>query len=108
MNDWITSSYCNSSDCIQISWIKSSYSGMHDCVEMAWIKSSHSVTGNCVEMAWTKASHSADSANCVEVSSCTCEDVLVRDSKDPDGPKLQFPKPAFADFLTGVKAGEFD
>lgn len=91
MNDWITSSYCVSSDCVQVTWAKSSFCNDSGCVEMAWIKSSHSVTGNCVE-----------------VASCTCMDVLVRDSKDPEGPKLQFPKPAFAEFLAGVKANEFD
>ncbi len=51
--------------------------GQHDCVEVAWTKSSYS---------------SNDGPACVEVASCTCheEGVLVRDSKDPDGPHLTF------------------
>lgn len=91
MNDWIKSSYCDNSACVQVTWIKSSFCDTSACVQMAWIKSSHSMTSDCVE-----------------VGQCACMDVLVRDSKDPDGPNLQFPKPAFAEFLTGVKAGEFD
>lgn len=34
--------------------------------------------------------------------------VLVRDSKDPDGPQLRFSAAEWADFTAGVRAGEFD
>jgi hypothetical protein len=34
--------------------------------------------------------------------------ILVRDSKDPDGTILTFDRSAFANFLTGVRNGEFD
>jgi len=43
-------------------------------------------------LTWAKSSYSAnepDSA-CVEVATCTCEGILVRDSKDPEGPHLCF------------------
>lgn len=32
----------------------------------------------------------------------------VRDSKNPDGPRLSFPEGASAKFLAGVKGGQFD
>jgi hypothetical protein len=34
--------------------------------------------------------------------------VAVRDSKDPDGPKLAFSHADWRAFVAGVKAGEFD
>jgi hypothetical protein len=34
--------------------------------------------------------------------------VAVRDSKDPDGPKLAFTADEWAAFTAGVKDGEFD
>ncbi|MFE2408719.1 DUF397 domain-containing protein [Kitasatospora sp. NPDC059408] len=33
--------------------------------------------------------------------------VPVRDSKDPQGPVLVFPAPAWASFLSGLQAGDF-
>ncbi|WP_371496186.1 DUF397 domain-containing protein [Kitasatospora sp. NBC_00374] len=33
--------------------------------------------------------------------------VPVRDSKNPDGPVLQFPSTAWQSFITGVRAGDF-
>ena len=60
-----------------LSWHKSSFSGGGNggCVEVAWRKSSFSGAGNggCVEVAWPQPH------------------VAVRDSKDPDGPRLTFP-----------------
>lgn len=34
--------------------------------------------------------------------------VAVRDSKDPDGPKLLFTRDEWKAFVGGVRAGEFD
>lgn len=34
--------------------------------------------------------------------------IAVRDSKDPDGPKLFFSVSAWKDFLDRIKAGEYD
>lgn len=56
-------------------------------------------------MNWIKSSYSGKD-DCVEVAQDT-EIGLVRDSKDPDGPVLQFPRQAVREFLAGVKAGEF-
>jgi len=42
-------------------------------------------------MTWRKSSHSTDQANCVEVRRLGPA-VAVRDSKNPDGPVLVFPR----------------
>lgn len=54
---------------------------------------------------WVKSSFSA-ADNCVEISR-TDETVRIRDSKEPDGPVLDFSAAAFADFIAAVKRGEF-
>jgi hypothetical protein len=48
---------------------------------------------------WRTSSYSAGSGNCVEVAP-TPERVLVRDSKDPNGPSLALPTSAWRTFLT--------
>ncbi|MGC5030799.1 DUF397 domain-containing protein [Micromonospora sp. DT229] len=53
---------------------------------VSWHKSSRSCQGNCVEVASSKSF------------------VLVRDSKDPDGPALLISRSAWDAFLTGVPA----
>jgi hypothetical protein len=45
--------------------------------------------------------------SCVEVATIATL-VLVRDSKDPDGPVLAFTRIEWTEFLTGVRRGEFD
>lgn len=55
---------------------------------------------------WRKSKRSS-SGNCVEVQPRP-QVILVRDSKNPDGAILAFDRAAFADFLTGVRDGEFD
>lgn len=64
---------------------------MSDLV-LEWIKAviSGSQGGNCVEAAFTS------------------DGVLVRDSKDPDGPWLKFTGAEWDAFLDGAKKGEFD
>jgi hypothetical protein len=57
---------------------------------------------------WRKSSYSSgDGGNCVEVADGFTGVMPVRDSKDPQGPALLFRAEAWADFLAGVKAGEF-
>lgn len=52
---------------------------------------------------WRKPSYSgANGGNCVEVASAG--KVLVRDSKDPDGPQLAFGRAAWSAFAAKVKA----
>lgn len=58
---------------------------------------------------WRKASFSGDNGgNCVEVAELADRSVAVRDSKDPDGPKLLFTEAEWKAFVSGVKADEFD
>jgi len=60
---------------------------------------------------WFKSSYSNNGGNCVEVAANFAASrgvVPVRDSKDPSGPVLSASVGAFASFVTGVKAGEFD
>jgi Domain of unknown function (DUF397) len=78
--------------------------------QLAWHKSSHSVgNGACVEVAWRKSSGSVANGACVEVGTMACGgDVLVRDTKDREGPVLRFTPTEWSAFLAGARAGEFD
>lgn len=54
---------------------------------------------------WRRSSYSGtDGGNCVEAAAARGA-VLVRDSKDPDGPHLGFGPQAWAAFAAAVKAG---
>ena len=58
---------------------------------------------------WRKSSYSGTTGgNCVEVAQNLPGAVAMRDSKDPDGPKLAFGPDEWLAFTAGVKAGEFD
>ncbi|GGL31100.1 DUF397 domain-containing protein [Planomonospora parontospora] len=58
---------------------------------------------------WRKSSRSGDSGGqCVEVADNLPGVVAVRDSKDPDGPKLLFTPAQWRAFVGGIKSGEFD
>jgi Domain of unknown function (DUF397) len=57
---------------------------------------------------WRKSGRSGSSTNCVEVAANLPGVVAVRDSKDPDGPKLIFTPAEWDAFTAGVRAGEFD
>jgi hypothetical protein len=72
-----------------------------------WFKSSRSAgNGACVEARrWRKSTKSGDTANCVEVATAP-DGMLVRDSKDPDGPVLVFARDSWLAFVEDVKAGE--
>ncbi|MEV5542739.1 DUF397 domain-containing protein [Saccharopolyspora shandongensis] len=52
--------------------------------------------------AWRKSSYSGQESHCVELSSPLG---LIRDSKDPEGPRLDVD---VAGFLRAVKAGRFE
>ncbi|MGH3837129.1 MAG: DUF397 domain-containing protein [Pseudonocardiaceae bacterium] len=66
---------------------------------IVWHTSSYSWgNGNCVQVGWRTSSYSAGSGNCVEVAPAP-DRVLVRDSKDPAGPALAVPTPAWRAFL---------
>ena len=57
---------------------------------------------------WRKSSLSGGgSTDCVEVAFAQ-EDVLVRHSRNPDGPVLSFTRSEWVAFLAGTRNGEFD
>ncbi|MBE1537913.1 DUF397 domain-containing protein [Actinomadura algeriensis] len=56
---------------------------------------------------WRKSHHSAQGADCIEVADIAGR-CAVRDSKDPDGPRLIFSPRAWAALLTTIKAGGHD
>ncbi|MFJ6935266.1 DUF397 domain-containing protein [Streptomyces sp. NPDC101132] len=82
----------------------------YDLSVAEWFKSSYSGGdgGDCIEVArWQKSTYSDGSGgNCIEIAP-HCDLVPVRDSKNPDGPKLVFPAPAWTAFLAGVQRGDF-
>ncbi|GAA0846092.1 DUF397 domain-containing protein [Streptosporangium amethystogenes subsp. fukuiense] len=58
---------------------------------------------------WRKSSRSSDNGGqCVEVAANLPEVIAVRDSKDPDGPKLLLTPTGWATFIHGIKTGDFD
>ncbi|MFF7181393.1 DUF397 domain-containing protein [Streptomyces sp. NPDC008121] len=78
-------------------WFKSSYSNGSggDCVE---------VTYDLAGAAWRKSSYSnGEGGSCVEVLDHIPGVVPVRDSKNPAGPALLVPAPAWAAFVAGLK-----
>jgi hypothetical protein len=86
---------------------------VEDMMELRWRKSSYSGNGgaNCVEVAsnlsWRKSSHSGNGGgDCVEVAGNLAGFVLVRDSKDREGPRLAVSDQAWSAFVQGIKQGE--
>lgn len=57
---------------------------------------------------WRKASASASNGQCVELMRLPSGDILMRNSRVPDGELLVFTRPEIAAFLEGARAGEFD
>jgi hypothetical protein len=53
---------------------------------------------------WRKSSYSGNTGNCVEIADLGSA-VAVRDSKDPDGPKLIFSHEEWAAFVRGMRGG---
>jgi hypothetical protein len=52
---------------------------------LRWRKTSHSDPTNCVELAWLSNA------------------AALRDSKNPTGPSLRFPRPQLAGLITAIK-----
>lgn len=57
---------------------------------------------------WQKSKRSREQGQCVELTQNLPHVSGVRDSKAPERAALAFSKKQFADFLSAVKAGEFD
>jgi hypothetical protein len=79
---------------MDVTWRKSSYSGGNG--------------GGCVEVGtWRKSSHSGgNGGDCVEVGApAGVDQVLVRDTKDRQGPVLAFSPQGWRRFAERVKAG---
>jgi hypothetical protein len=79
-----------------------------DLTGVSWRKSSYSASngGDCVEVAevWRKSSYSGtNGGDCVEVAATLPDAIAVRDSKDPDGPKLIFTPAAWATFTQTLR-----
>ena len=57
---------------------------------------------------WFKSSYSSNGGDCLEIADVTSRGaVLVRDSKNLNGPTLDVSTNAFASFAAGVKNGTF-
>ncbi|MWA06513.1 DUF397 domain-containing protein [Actinomadura sp. LD22] len=57
---------------------------------------------------WRKSSHSGNGPSCVEVASCTCCQIAVRDSKNPNGPHLTFASTTWTIFIDQIRRGTYD
>ncbi|GIH66312.1 MULTISPECIES: DUF397 domain-containing protein [Microbispora] len=65
------------------------------------------MVASTIELNWRKSARSGNGDNCVEVADLPGGGAAVRDSKNPDGPKLFFTAGEWQAFLGGVKDGEF-
>jgi hypothetical protein len=59
------------------------------------------------DLSWRTARRSAGNGACVEVAAVN-RHVLVRDSKDQDGPIVQYPCGTWQAFLADAKKGQLD
>jgi len=90
----------NGGDCVEVGvWRKSSYSSSNggDCVEVTVIDKTDPNFKETAELA-VGAAHKAEYDRLY----------VLRDSKDPDGPKLYFTPAEWEAFRLGVIDGEFD
>jgi hypothetical protein len=60
-----------------------------------------------LSVVWRKSTHSNHQSACVEVGDLDRDSIGFRDSKDPEGPVLIFPRGAVRSFLAAVADGEF-
>ena len=60
-----------------------------------------------MDMTWRKATKSGNNGSCVEVRKVD-DTIQVRDSKNPNGPVLDFTEAEWDAFLDGTSKGEFN
>jgi hypothetical protein len=56
---------------------------------------------------WRKSTYSTNSQDCIELAAMG-DEILLRDSKNPDQDHFTFTRSELAAFVAGAKAGEFD
>ena len=84
---------------------------MKTCPASTGLRAATAATGgDCVEVAslWRKSSYSGHRAATALKWRTSPPMVGVRDSKDPDGPKLTFSASAWSAFTRSVKSNEHD
>jgi hypothetical protein len=82
---WQTSSRCESSHCVQVG---------------GWTRSARCESAQCVEVGASGCrSTKCEAIHCVEVDRPGMGRILMRDSKDPSGPVLDFGADAWRAFL---------
>ncbi len=59
-------------------------------------------------LTWRKSRRSNPSGNCVELAQLHTGDVMVRNSRDIDGPVIRYTRAEIAAFIGGAKDGDFD
>lgn len=58
---------------------------------------------------WRKARRSANNGACVELALRPAKgQIYIRDSKDPNGPVMRYPRYSWRVFVADVKQGQFD
>jgi uncharacterized protein DUF397 len=58
------------------------------------------------DLGWRTSTYSREQY-CVEVAAMD-DDVVMRNSKDPDGPALRLTRPEFRAFIHSAQQGQFD
>jgi Domain of unknown function (DUF397) len=82
-----------------VTWRTSTHSNIQACVEVGWRTSTYTLSQHCVETATFRTStYSMNAGACVEAGQ---DDKIigVRDTKDRNGPVLEFSPAAWRKFL---------
>jgi hypothetical protein len=61
-----------------------------------------------IDARWIKSNRSNPNGECVEMARLPGGDIAVRNSRDPDGPALVFPRRAVDALIRGMCHGQFD
>ena len=57
---------------------------------------------------WIKSRRSNPNGECVEMARLPGDEVAVRNSRNPEGPALVFPRSAVAALIRGIRDGELE